>query len=517
MPIQTPGWVRDAVFYQVFPDRFAASARVSKPGPLERWDAPPTHHGFKGGDLLGVVEHLDHIQAVGANALYLNPIFSSASNHRYHTYDYMQVDPLLGGDAAFRELLDACHERGMHVIIDGVFNHASRGFWPFHHVMETGYASPYRDWFRYDLAALQAGRQLRAYSTEAELAAAVVDVSHDKGDSAVARLGYEAWWGLPALPKLNTDTPDVRAYLYGVAEHWIRFGADGWRLDVPLEIRDEEFWREFRRRVRALDPEAYILAEVWHEEPRYLQGDQYDAYMNYPLTLAILNFTAGRHLDIAEAQYQSTYARSTRRIDGPQFARDLERVSSLYDPAVTAVQFNLLSSHDTPRFRTLAGGDTSAVRMAVLVQMTLPGAPSIYYGDEIGMEGAHDPDCRRSFPWERPDAWDAGVLEFTRRATAARHANPTLRAAGRLRLVGAMDETAAYVRWDDRDLFVVALNAGDDAASLRIDIPELGERALRLELCTDDATPATVQQGTGKPTLVLPPRGGWLLRAVPAA
>ena len=150
MTIETPAWVRDAVFYQIFPDRFAISDRVVKPGPLEPWDSPPTVHGFKGGDLLGIVEHLDHVQAVGANAIYLNPVFNSASNHRYHTYDYMAVDPLLGSDAALRELLDACHARGIRVVLDGVFNHASRGFFPFNHVLESGKASPYRDWFYFN-------------------------------------------------------------------------------------------------------------------------------------------------------------------------------------------------------------------------------------------------------------------------------------------------------------------------------------------------------------------------------
>ena len=155
MSIDTPDWVRDAVFYQIFPDRFAASDLVVKPGPLEDWDAPPTTHGFKGGDLLGIVEHLPYLTDLGITALYLTPIFSSASNHRYHTYDYLAVDPLLGGDAALRTLLDAAHARGMRVVLDGVFNHTGRGFWPFHHVLEAGAASPYRSWFHLDDAALQ--------------------------------------------------------------------------------------------------------------------------------------------------------------------------------------------------------------------------------------------------------------------------------------------------------------------------------------------------------------------------
>ena len=163
MSADSPAWVRDAVFYQIFPDRFAVSKRVAKPGRLEPWDTPPTVHGFKGGDLLGVAEHLDYLADLGINALYLTPIFASASNHRYHTYDYLAVDPLLGGDEALRELLDAAHDRGMRVILDGVFNHTGRGFWPFHHVLETGASSPYRGWFHLDDAALDAGKPLLAY------------------------------------------------------------------------------------------------------------------------------------------------------------------------------------------------------------------------------------------------------------------------------------------------------------------------------------------------------------------
>ena len=194
-----PDWVSDAVFYQIFPDRFAASDRVPKPGPMEPWDTPPTTFGFKGGDLLGIVEHLDYIQGLGVNALYLTPVFASASNHRYHTYDYYTVDPLLGGNEALRALLDACHARGMRVILDGVFNHSGRGFWPFHHVVETGASSPYVDWFYIDRAALAAGGELRPYPLPGER----------------RPLGYSAWWNLPALPKLNTNNPGMREHSHG--------------------------------------------------------------------------------------------------------------------------------------------------------------------------------------------------------------------------------------------------------------------------------------------------------------
>ncbi len=151
MTIVTPEWVKDAVFYQIFPDRFARSKRVAKQGlKFETWDSAPTYHGYKGGDLRGVTENLDYLVELGVTALYFNPIFSSASNHRYHTYDYYTVDPILGGNAAFRELLNAAHSRGLRVILDGVFNHASRGIWQFHHVLENGAASPYVDWFHFN-------------------------------------------------------------------------------------------------------------------------------------------------------------------------------------------------------------------------------------------------------------------------------------------------------------------------------------------------------------------------------
>lgn len=176
MSFQTPDWVKDAVFYQIFPDRFAKSERVPKPNNLEPWDSPPTLYGFKGGDLRGVLEHLDYLQDLGVNAIYFNPIFQSAANHRYHTHDYYRVDPILGGDEAFRELLDEAHRRGVRIVLDGVFNHASRGFFQFNHILENGPASPYLDWF------IVKGFPLYAYAAR-------------------RRPNYQAWWGLRALPQ----------------------------------------------------------------------------------------------------------------------------------------------------------------------------------------------------------------------------------------------------------------------------------------------------------------------------
>jgi len=515
---EPPRWVRDAVVYQIFPDRFASSERVHKPGRLEPWDAPPTRYGFKGGDLIGIVEHLDHLTGLGVNVISLNPVFASAANHRYHTYDYRAVDPLLGGDAALRELLDAAHGRGLRVILDGVFNHAGRGFWAFHHVLENGAASPYVDWFTLNPEWLSAGRQLRAYAETAsppEASEAEWADAHALGRESLTTLGYRAWWDLPALPKLNTDNPEVRAYLFDAADEWTRFGADGWRLDVAGEIEAPGFWEEFRQRVRAINPDAYLVAEHWEERPDLLDGRTFDALMNYPLLCATVGFAAGRHLDSRVIGQHAWLARHIVALDGPAFAARLEHLSAIYRPATGDVMLNLLGSHDTPRVRSMAGGNLAAVRLAMLVQMTLPGAPCIYYGDEIGMAGGMDPGSRGAFPWS-PEAWDRDLLEFARATIRLRQLTPALRA-GELRVVGAIGSAVAYLRTGSGHEVppaLVALNNGDDAVPLTCDLPMLAARSLRGVALPGLRAPsnATVAPD-GRLDLVVPPRGGMVLIA----
>ncbi len=522
MSPQVPGWVRDAVFYQVFPDRFARSPRLVAPGPLEPWDAPPTTHGFKGGDLYGLAERLPELADLGVTAIYLNPVFSSASNHRYHTYDYLAVDPLLGGDAALRELLDTAHARGMRVILDGVFNHVGRGFWAFHHVMEAGADSPYRDWFHLSPAVLARQRGLRAYpeSTPSWDEVAADPRAYTSGDWSLDNLGYRAWWGLPALPKLNTDNPRVREMLWGVAEHWLRFGADGWRLDVPAEIADPAFWSEFRRRCRAVNPEAYLVGEIWQVAPEWLAGDRFDGLMNYPLLEAILSFVGGPSLDHGLVAGHHELSQHVHPGDGAAFAATLAGLLAAYAPATNGAMLNLLSSHDMPRIRSLVSGDLAAVRLAVLLQMTLPGAPSIYYGDEIGMEGGNDPDCRRAFPADAHGR-DEELRAFHRAAAAARREHPALRA-DHVATVGVTGSSVALLRGGPGDptahgeTLLVAVNAGDDDVGLAVSVPALGGRRLA-PLVTTSAGPSApdaeaVDVGSdGTATLRLGPRTGLVL------
>jgi cyclomaltodextrinase len=463
-PIDTPAWVRDAVFYQIFPDRFARSARLIAPGPFEAWDLPPTHHGFKGGDLYGIAERLPELVDLGINALYLTPIFASASNHRYHAFDYMTVDPLLGGDAALRELLDTAHELGVRVILDGVFNHSGRGFWPFHHVVENGRQSPYVGWFHLDPDVLTGERALNPYP--------------DRGGPPLHQesAGYRAWWDMPALPKLNVENPRMREYLMTVAEHWLSFGIDGWRLDVPAEIEDPTFWTEFRRRCRAIDPAAYLVGEIWDEAPDWLLGDRFDALMNYPLGTAIIGFASAGRLDSAIIEQHGTYRRMLAPLDAPGFARRLDHLMSIYDPAITAVQLNLLGSHDAPRLVTLLQRDRDAARIAMLLQLILPGAPCIYYGDEIAMEGGNDPDCRRAFPVD-PGAGDMELRSFVAATIAARRANVALRR-GTVRVLAADGHCLVLLREADEQRALVVVNAGSTSESITFELPNPSWRGI---------------------------------------
>lgn len=439
----TPDWVRDAVFYQIFPDRFARSLTVAKPSGLQPWGSPPTPHGYMGGDLVGVVEKLDYLCDLGINAIYFTPIFQSASNHRYHTHDYEKVDPMLGGNDALRRLIDESHRRGIRVVLDGVFNHASRGFFPFHDILENGADSAYLDWFTIS------SFPLNAYDP-------------DKAP------GYSAWWGLPALPKFNVQNPAVRQFLWGIGRRWIEFGIDGWRLDVANEIDDDGFWQEFRAQVKGLNPEAYIVGEVWHDSQRWLQGDMWDAVMNYPFTRACVAFFIGDQVDQAELQRTSLHPAGAPGAEA--FAAAIARLQGLYHPNISAVLLNLLDSHDTARFVSLARGDRSALRLATLFQMTYPGAPSIYYGDEIGLEGKHDPDNRRAFP-ENHSAWDRELLHEFQRLIALRHARPALRR-GSYEVLHAQGDVHVHLRQIDEDAVIVALNVGQ--GTRRVDVPLRG-------------------------------------------
>ncbi|PSQ96806.1 MAG: alpha-amylase [Bacteroidetes bacterium SW_9_63_38] len=468
-----PDWARHAVFYQIFPDRFARSGQVphQEEVDLKPWGAPPEEQGFQGGDLYGVVNNLDYLDDLGITALYLNPIFASAANHRYHTYDYYEVDPLLGGNGALRELLDAAHARGIRVVLDGVFNHASRGFWPFHHVLENGRDSPYADWF----------------------------VTHDWPLHPYPESGqhhnYAAWYDLPALPEFNTDHPEVQDFLLDVAQHWINVGIDGWRLDVPTEIDDPPFWRAFRDVVKTANPDAYLVGEIWGEAPEWLEGDRFDALMNYPLLAPILSFFGAESLrDYSKADLQFS------PLDAPGFADAVEDVLGLYNWDATCAQLNLLDSHDMARAQWIMGNDTTALRQATLFLMTIPGAPCIYYGDEVGLSSAGDPYCREAFPTDEAD-WDTDLLAFYRDAITLRHRHEVLRT-GRVEWIEATGRTVAFRRELGNQEAIVVFNAGDSAATVDLPSDILHSSSLRPAWPLDVDDPHHSSNGAPMPVTV---------------
>lgn len=477
--VDTPGWVHDAVFYQIFPDRFAKSGTLPKPSGIEPWGSEPTTHGYKGGDLIGVVEHLDYLQDLGVTALYFNPIFQAAANHRYHTHDYLKVDPLLGGDEAFARLIAACKERGVRVVLDGVFNHASRGFFQFNDVLENGAASPWLDWFTFN-----------------QLPANAYDHSRPPD--------YAAWVGLHALPKLNTDNPAVREFVMGVGEHWLRRGIDGWRLDVPFEITTPGFWQEFRRRVRAVNPETYIVGEVWHDSRQWLQGDQFDAVMNYLVAGAALAF-CGRHRVVKALQDDRSYD-PWPGIDGNAYAARIEHLLGLYDWNVQLAQMNLLGSHDTARIRTLLGDDRRSVELAFLLLLTFPGAPSIYYGDEIGLDGGlPDRWARKSFPWADEASWDVALRDLVKRLITLRRTEPALRT-GTYQTIAATPPSYAFERVHGNRRLIVAVNTDE-----RDDVQTLTDRRVMGEPLLTVGEPQRVTMEGSDARLHLSARSGVIL------
>ena len=461
--MSTPYWVQDAIFYHIFPDRFANGDTNNDPPNLQEWGAPPTNWGFQGGDLRGILQHLDYLLDLGITAIYLNPIFTATSNHRYNTSDYYQIDPKLGTLADFRALIVAAHRNDMRIVLDGVFNHCGRGFFAFVDVLENGDNSAYRDWFHIQHLPLDA---------------------YGEGDPE----NYLGWWNHKSLPKLNTTNPAVRQYLFNVARYWIEQGADGWRLDVPNEIDDDGFWEEFRRVVKSANRDAYLVGEIWDVNSRWANDTHFDGLMNYPVRDALIPLLQGRE----------NIAQFVDRLDRFFNAYARENIYAMYIP---------LSSHDTERIKTLMGNDIAKTKLAFLFQMAFPGAPAVYYGDEIGMEGEKDPDSRRAFPWEKNN-WDQELYQWVKRLIALRKQTPSLRRGEYVRLIA---EGSIYVfsRTLGEDCVIVALNASGQSQQIEVPCKELNWVEGRTVKSLIDGKKYTVTGG--KINIHLPPWGGmWI-------
>jgi cyclomaltodextrinase / maltogenic alpha-amylase / neopullulanase len=428
--MSVPAWVTDAIFYQIFPDRFENGDPGNDPSNKVEWDTLPTPYTFFGGDIQGIIQRLDHLAELGINAIYLNPIFQSPSTHRYNATDYYKIDRKLGDMGDWQVLVKAAHQRDIRIILDGVFNHCGRGFFAFDDVLENGEHSPYKDWFH-----------IFHFPVDA----------YSPGDAR----DYLGWWKLKSLPKLNTSNVEVRAYLLDVARYWIEQGADGWRLDVPNEIDDDRFWAEFRQVVLAANPQAYLVGEIWDVVPRWVGENHFDGLMNYPLRSAVLELLQGK-------------------MKATLFAERVESLLTVYPQENIYAQFNSLGTHDTERVLTMLGGNINKVKLAFSFLFAYPGVPSIYYGDEIGLEGHKDPDCRRTFPWDRT-RWNMELFDHVKQLSQLRARYPALRS-GTLQRVMANDGQNCYAfrRELDGEQIVIAVNASGSKRSLTLPAADLG-------------------------------------------
>jgi len=365
-----PAWTRDAVVYNIFPDSFAAGKRLAPNG------APPC----RGGTVRGVTENLDYIASLGFNCIYLNPIFAARSYHRYDTLDYYRIDPHMGAEDDLRDLVRRAHALGIRVILDGVFNHVSSDHPFFRDVLEKGRASRYYSCFY----ALPETPRLPAAG---ELP------------------GYTCFSYVADMPKTNTADPFLRQYFCDVGAYWVRkFDVDGWRLDVANEL-DDGFLRAFRASVKAAKSDALIVGEVWENAAHYLGGDMLDSAMNYDFRRYCRRFFA------------------EQTVDAETFDTNVSTLLLRYNENALFAQLNLLDSHDVSRFLSLCGGKTERMELAVLLQMTFPGMPCVFYGDEKGLCGESEPEYRR------PMEWDASspLEEVYRRMIALRKTHPALR------------------------------------------------------------------------------------------
>ena len=498
----TPAWFGQGVTYQIFPDRFRRTSVPDVGGMVGRrwvhdnWSDQPvflpdeqgqiTNRDFFGGSLAGITEKLDYLKSLSVSTIYLNPIFEADSNHRYNTADYHAIDPMLGSEEDFRTLCREAHARDIRIILDGVFNHTgsnsryfnAEGFYP-----EPGAAqsteSPYFSWYSF-----------HPWPTD-----------------------YDAWWGVHTLPAVNEEQPDYRRFIISdkdsVVRHWLRDGADGWRLDVADELPDD-FIAAIRDAIQAEKPNGYLLGEVWEDgsnkiaysrRRRYLLGRETHGLMNYPFRTALLAWLGGG--------------------DAAAFRDDMETIRENYPPAAFYGAMNFLGTHDTPRILTLLGverttedkGQRAAyrlspaelargqkkLRLAAMLLYSFPGSPTLYYGDEAGMQGFEDPLNRGTYPW---GSEDESLLAFFRRLGELRAERISMQC-GIIRYLHAQGGGLVVERLHGTERTVTALNAGD--TPLELTLPWDGR------LCIDAVTGQQFLSQNGTVRLTLPPLDGVIL------
>lgn len=410
----SPSWTNDCIIYQIFPERFFNGDKSNDPDNVAKWGEKPGVDTFFGGDLQGIIDKIDYLKALGINAIYLTPIFLSPTNHKYNTTDYYTIDPHFGDLETAKTLVKKCHENGIKVIFDAVFNHCGYEFFAFQDVVKNGRDSKYWDWFN------------------------IYDYPIKTGDECNYEVFSDHEW---RMPKLMTKNPEVKKYLLDVAKYWLQeVDIDGWRLDVANEI-DHSFWRDFRETVKSVKPDAIIIGEVMHDASPWLRGDQFDGVMNYPFKNALTEFFAKR--SISASKFNTILTENLMR----------------HMRKVNECMLNLIGSHDTERFLTMADENISRMKLAIVFQFTYPGIPYIYYGDEVGMTGGFDPDCRRCMIWDENNQ-NKDIYNFYKKLISIRKNSEELRY-GDIKTLYAKDSVIAFERRYGHKITTIVINNSD--------------------------------------------------------
>ena len=448
-PFVVPKWAQSSVIYQIFPDRFENGSKANDPSELMPWNGQPTYSNRFGGDIAGVQLRRSYLKDLGINSVYFNPIFKSPSNHRYEADSYLLVDPEIGTNQEFAKLTKDLKVDGISTILDFAFNHTSTRTIQFSDLAKNGKNSKYKDWYF-----------PKSYPVV-------------PGQSST----YEAWFGFESMPKLNTVNPATTTFLLDVCKYWIKdMGIDGLRLDVANEV-DSRFWRTMRPFVKSLNPNSWIVGEIWGDGNPWLQGDQFDSVMNYQFRDAALKFVA------------------KGTIDGDRFAASLTKVNNSYPSQVSRNMMNLLSSHDTPRFLTECGGDKDLARMGASLQFTWIGQPSIYYGEEIGMEGGKDPENRCGMDWNKVSQ-DNEMLAFYKKLIKVRKSTEAF-ATGSANFLSSDKDGGAFTRVGARDAAVVLFNRSAKPKQFNLQVPKSVSRLAKKGLFDTNT-------GAGYPTTARP-------------
>ncbi len=458
-----PNWAKEGIIYQIFPERFENGNEQNDPENVEAWGGKSKPNNFFGGDLDGIIQHLSYIEELGANVIYMTPIFEAPSNHKYDTTDYYKIDPSFGDIDTVKRLVKESHKRGIKVIFDAVFNHCGYNFFAFQDVIKNGEASKYKNWFYID-------------------SFPIVSEPHPNYET----FANDVW----TMPKLRTSNPEVKEYLLNIARYWIEEAdIDGWRLDVSNEI-DHDFWRAFRKVVKRANPDTLIIGEIWHDSSSWLEGDQYDSVMNYLFRDAVFDFVAKK--DIGVRTFDARLAKARMK----------------YKDQANYAMFNLIDSHDTERFLTSVHESASRLKLAAFIQMTYIGMPMIYYGTEVGMTGLNDPDCRKTMVWEE-EKQNQELFTYYKQLIQVRKSNPAL-TRGDLKtfLTDDIRQLYGYIRSYQEEKIAVLLNSLSKQQTVSINLPFEGDKLKNL------MTEEIYTVKNGNLTITLTEEEGVILKAI---